>query len=86
MLRNQFPALHQEFFCDNTYGCRFLSQATLGQAYRTNKRRSDDVVKDIDRVFEYNWALLVFNKLRDAVLAFKLEPSKTYICGCVYFL
>ena len=44
------------------------------------------VVKDIDRVLEYNWALFVFNKLRDAVLAFKLQPSKTYICGCVYFL
>jgi hypothetical protein len=44
------------------------------------------VVKDIDRVSEYNWALFVFNKLRDAVLAFKLQPSKTYICGCVYFL
>jgi hypothetical protein len=44
------------------------------------------VVKDIDRVSEYNWALFVFNKLRDAVLAFKLQPSKTYIYGCVYFL
>jgi hypothetical protein len=44
------------------------------------------VVKDIDRVSEYNWALFVFNKLRDAVLAYKLQPSKTYICGCVYFL
>ena len=44
------------------------------------------VVKDIDRVSEYNWTLFVFNKLRDAMLAFKLEPSKTYICGCVYFL
>jgi hypothetical protein len=44
------------------------------------------VVKDIDRVSEYNWALFVFNKLRDAVLAYKLEPSKTYICGCIYFL
>ncbi len=44
------------------------------------------VVKDIDHVSEYNWALFVFNKLRDAVLAFKLQPSKTYICGCVYFL
>ena len=44
------------------------------------------VVKDIDHVLEYNWALFVFNKLRDAVLAFKLQPNKTYICGCVYFL
>ena len=44
------------------------------------------VVKDIDCVSEYNWTLFVFNKLRDAMLAFKLEPSKTYICGCVYFL
>jgi hypothetical protein len=44
------------------------------------------VVKDIDRVSKYNWALFVFNKLRDVVLAYKLQPSKTYICGCVYFL
>ena len=44
------------------------------------------VVKDIDRVSEYTWALFMFNKLRDAVLAFKLQPNKTYICGCVYFL
>ncbi len=44
------------------------------------------LVKDIDRVCKYNWALFVFEKLRDAVIAYKLHPSRSYICGCIYFL
>uniref|UniRef100_A0A2N9I7M0 Aminotransferase-like plant mobile domain-containing protein n=1 Tax=Fagus sylvatica TaxID=28930 RepID=A0A2N9I7M0_FAGSY len=31
------------------------------------------VIKDIDRVSEYNWALFVFNKLQDAVIEYKLH-------------
>jgi hypothetical protein len=44
------------------------------------------VIKDIDRVSEYNWALFVFNKLQDAVIEYKLHGNKTYICDCIYFL
>uniref|UniRef100_A0A2N9ITB3 Aminotransferase-like plant mobile domain-containing protein n=1 Tax=Fagus sylvatica TaxID=28930 RepID=A0A2N9ITB3_FAGSY len=44
------------------------------------------VVKDIDRVSGYNWALFVFNKLQDVVIVYKLHSNKTYICGCIYFL
>ena len=44
------------------------------------------VVKDIDRVSQYNWALFVFNKLQDVVIAYKLHSNKAYIYGCIYFL
>uniref|UniRef100_A0A2N9EEQ5 Aminotransferase-like plant mobile domain-containing protein n=1 Tax=Fagus sylvatica TaxID=28930 RepID=A0A2N9EEQ5_FAGSY len=44
------------------------------------------VIKDIDRVNEYNWALFVFNKLQDGVIEYKLHGNKAYICGCIYFL
>jgi hypothetical protein len=44
------------------------------------------VIKDIDQVSEYNWALFVFNKLHDAVIEYKLHGNKAYICGCIYFL
>ena len=44
------------------------------------------VIKDIDRVNKYNWALFVFNKLQDAVIEYKLHGNKAYICGCIYFL
>ena len=44
------------------------------------------VIKDIDRVSEYNWALFVFNKLQDVVIEYKLHGNKAYICGCIYFL
>ncbi len=43
------------------------------------------VVKDIDRVSQYNWALFVFNKLQDVVIAYKLHSNKVYIYGCIYF-
>ena len=44
------------------------------------------VIKDINWVREYNWALFLFNKLQDAVIEYKLHGNKVYICGCIYFL
>ena len=44
------------------------------------------VIKDIDRISGYNWALFVFNKLQDVVIVYKLHSNKAYICGCIYFL
>uniref|UniRef100_A0A2N9FNS4 Ubiquitin-like protease family profile domain-containing protein n=1 Tax=Fagus sylvatica TaxID=28930 RepID=A0A2N9FNS4_FAGSY len=43
------------------------------------------VVKDIDRVSEYNWALFVFNKLRDAVLAFKYYSMSKFMMGFILY-
>ena len=44
------------------------------------------VIKDIDRVSEYNWVLFMFNKLQDVVIEYKLHNNKAYICDCIYFL
>ena len=44
------------------------------------------VVKDIGQVSQYNWAMFVYNKLQDAIIAYKLHGNKAYISGCIYFL
>ena len=44
------------------------------------------VVKDIEQVSQYNWVMFVYNKLQNAVIAYKPHSNKAYISDCIYFL